>query len=211
MRTPSPDDRIVPAGPGRGEVREKASRFFAFAHPVSSAEEAARIVEDLEREYHDATHVAFAWKIGTGPSASERSSDAGEPSGTAGKPIAAAIASAGVADVVVAVVRYFGGTKLGTGGLVRAYREAADKALAAAGRRTVREVVRVTVTCTYENLGAARRLVRPPDVTLAGETFDPDPVLNFEVVASRLQGLLASLSEARLSFELEHPSRVTDS
>ena len=202
MRKPSQDDRVVPAGPGHGEVREKASRFFAFAHPVSSAEEASRIVEDLEREYHDATHVAFAWKIGTGPSISERSSDSGEPSGTAGRPIAAAIASAGVGDVVVAVVRYFGGTKLGTGGLVRAYREAADKALAAAGTRTVREVVRVTVTCTYENLGAARRLVRPPDVTLAGETFDPDPVLQLEVAASRLAELVASLDDARLAHEI---------
>ena len=202
MRTPSPDDRVVPAGPGRGEVREKASRFFAFAHPVSTIEEAAGIVEDLGREYHDATHVAFAWKVGTGPSLSERSSDAGEPSGTAGKPIAAAIASAGVADVLVAVVRYFGGTKLGTGGLVRAYREAADRALAAAGRRTVREVVRVTVTCTYENLGAARRLVRPPDVTLAGESFDPGPVLQFEVAALRLPELVASLEDARLPHEI---------
>jgi len=202
MRKPSPDERVVPAGPGRGEVREKASRFFAFAHPVSSAAEAGAIVEGLRREYHDATHVAFAWKIGTGNSVSQRCSDAGEPSGTAGKPIAAAISSAGVCDIVIAVVRYFGGTKLGTGGLARAYREAAEKALAAAGARKVREVVRVTVTCSYENLGAARRLVRPPDITLAAETFDPDPVLQLEVAASRLPELVASLEEARLAHEI---------
>ena len=202
MRTPSPDERTVPARPGRGEVREKASRFFAFAHPVATGAEAAAIVEGLKREYHDATHVAFAWKIGAGAALSERSSDAGEPSGTAGKPIAAAISSSGVGDVMVAVVRYFGGTKLGTGGLARAYREAAEKALAAAGTKTVREVVTVTVTCSYERLGAARRLVRPPDVTLAGETFDPDPVLRLEVAASRLPELLASLTEARLAYQV---------
>ena len=193
------DERVVPAGPGRGELREKASRFFAFAHPVRSAGEAAGIVEDLKREYHDATHVAFGWRIGAGQSAAERSSDAGEPSGTAGKPILAAISSADVTDVVVAVVRYYGGTKLGTGGLARAYRESAQKALAAAGRKSVRQTVRVTVTCSYEQLGAARRLVRPPEVTLLAEAFEPDPVLQLEVVASRLPALLAALSQARLT------------
>jgi uncharacterized YigZ family protein len=204
MKTPSgpPDERLVLAGPGRGEVRERASRFFAFAHPVGSGEEAAKIVANIEREHHDATHVAYAWKIGTGRSVSERSSDAGEPSGTAGKPIAAAMASAGVTDALVAVVRYFGGTKLGTGGLARAYREAAEKALNAAGRRSIRRTIRITVYCSFERLGAARRLVRPPEVTLAGETFDPEPVLRLEVVASRASELLASLSEARLRYEV---------
>src|SRR5262249_48232856 len=137
MRKPSPDERSVPERPGRGEVRERASRFLAFAHRVSTPDEAAAIIEGLRRDYHDATHVAFGWRTGSGPSAAERSSDAGEPSGTAGKPIAGAISSARLSDVVVAVVRYFGGTKLGTGGLARAYREAAEKALAAAGSRAL--------------------------------------------------------------------------
>ncbi|HKA35390.1 MAG TPA: YigZ family protein, partial [Thermoanaerobaculia bacterium] len=104
MRKPSPDERSVPERPGRGEVRERASRFLAFAHRVSTPDEAAAIIEGLRREYHDATHVAFAWRTGSGPSAAERSSDAGEPSGTAGKPIAGAISSARLSDVVVAVV-----------------------------------------------------------------------------------------------------------
>jgi uncharacterized YigZ family protein len=207
MKTPSkspghPDERVVLAGSGRSEVRERASRFFAFAHTVRSGEEALKIVADLERDYHDATHVAYAWKAGTGRSVSERSSDAGEPSGTAGKPIAAAISSAGVTDVLVAVVRYFGGTRLGTGGLARAYRGAAEKALAAAGSKTIRRTVRVTVSCSFDRLGAARRLVRPPEVTLVGESFDPDPVLRLEVVASRAPRLLASLSQARLRYEV---------
>jgi putative IMPACT (imprinted ancient) family translation regulator len=117
MKKPSADERVVAAREGRAEIRERASRFLAFASPVSSPGEAAQAVARLRREYHDATHVAFAWKIGSGATAAQRSSDAGEPSGTAGKPIAAAIASAGISDVLVAVVRYFGGTKLGTGGL----------------------------------------------------------------------------------------------
>ncbi len=200
------DERLVPAGEGSGEVRELASRFLAFAYPVSNPEEAAEAVARLKRRYHDATHVAVAWKIGSGDAASRRASDAGEPSGTAGKPIASAIESAGVTDVLVAVVRYFGGPKLGTGGLSRAYREAAGRAIAAAGRVARRETLLVLVTCPYEKLGSARRLVRPPDVTLAGESFGERPVLHLEVLRSRLPALLEALERARLSYELEPES-----
>lgn len=202
MKKPSVDERAVAAGEGRGEVRERASRFLAFAYAVSDAGDAARMLADLQREYHDATHVAFAWRIGAGDAANRRSSDAGEPAGTAGKPIAAAIESAGISDVLVAVVRYFGGTKLGTGGLSRAYREAGARAIAAAGTRIVRETSLVVVSCSYERLGAVRRLVRPPRVTLAGETFDPGPTVRLEVVRSGLPALRAALEQARLSYEV---------
>ncbi len=196
------DERTVPARPGHAEIRERASRFLAFSFPAADAGEATREIARLKKEYHDATHVAFAWKIGSGNSAAARSSDAGEPSGTAGKPIAAAIEAAGIADVAVAVVRYFGGTKLGTGGLARAYREAAARALAAAGAKTLRETSTVLVTCSYERLGAARKLVRPPGVALAGETFEAGPVLRLEVLPSRLADFLASLDEAQLPYEV---------
>ncbi len=84
------DSRTVPAHEGRAEIRERASRFLAFVYPASAPEQAAEKVARLRRQYHDATHVAFAWKIGSGDSTEQRASDAGEPSGTAGKPIAAA-------------------------------------------------------------------------------------------------------------------------
>ena len=205
------DSRTVPAHEGRAEVRERASRFLAFVSPASTPEEAGASLARLKKEYHDATHVAFAWKIGSDASTRERASDAGEPSGTAGKPIAAAIASAGVTDVVVAVVRYFGGTKLGTGGLSRAYRRAAEAAIAAAARKTVRETVLVIVTCPYERLGSARRLLRLPGITLAAETFEPDPVLQLEVLQSRLPGLLTDLDKTRLRYEVVRPARPGDS
>jgi len=91
---------------------------------------------------------------------------------------------------------------LGTGGLARAYRAAAQRAIADAGLMAVHLTTRVLVTCSYESLGAARRLVRPPEVTLAGESFDPGPVLALEVFTSRLPELLASLDDARLTYEL---------
>ena len=192
------DARRVPAREGRGEVREKGSRFFAFAVRAGTGADAEAFVERLEREHHDATHVAFAWKIGGGPEAVRRSSDAGEPAGTAGKPILAAIESAGLVDVAAAVVRHFGGTKLGTGGLVRAYRSAAERALADAGSTVVYDVIRLRVRCPFDRAAVVRRLLNPPAVRLVAERFDPEPVLELEVRASRVAALKAALAAARL-------------
>lgn len=191
------DARRVPAGEGRGEVREKASRFFGIAAPAETVEKAEAFVARLGREYHDATHVAFAWKLASG---AERASDAGEPSGTAGRPIAGAIASAGLTDVVVAVVRYYGGTKLGTGGLARAYREAAELALAECGANTVYDTVRIETRPSHARAGVVRRLIDPPHVRLAAERFDPDPVLELEVRRSLVESIRERLTEERIEF-----------
>jgi uncharacterized YigZ family protein len=179
-------------------VREKGSRFFAFAARVASSAEAEAFVARLEREHYDATHVAFAWKIGGGPDAVRRASDAGEPAGTAGKPILSAIESAGLTDAAAAVVRHFGGTKLGTGGLARAYRSAAERALADAGAAVVYDVIRLSVRCPFERAGIVRRLLDPPHVRLVAERFEPEPVFELEVRASRAAELKAALAEARL-------------
>jgi len=194
------DARRVPAGEGRGDVREKASRFFGFVARAGTPAEAEAFLAGVRRGHHDATHVAFAFRIGTGDAATVRASDAGEPSGTAGRPILAAIESAGLCDAAVAVVRYYGGTKLGTGGLARAYRLAAERALAAAGSETVYETVAIEVRCPHARTGAVRRLLDPPAVRLVAERFDPEPVLALEVRRSRVEELEKTLGEARLEF-----------
>ena len=194
------DARRVPAREGRGEVREKASRFFGFAERAATPEAAEQLLDRLRREHHDATHVAFAWKIGERDRALARSSDAGEPSGTAGKPILGALESAQLTDVVAAVVRYYGGTKLGTGGLARAYRLAAERAVEAAGFETVYETITLEVRCPYEKTGLVRRLLDPPHVRLASERFDPEPVLEIEVRRSRLEKVKAALEEAKVEY-----------
>jgi uncharacterized YigZ family protein len=201
--TEDADSRRVPKAEGRGEVRDRASRFFGVAVRTSSPSAAEDVLEELRRRYHDATHVAFAWRIGAGPGLRLRASDAGEPAGTAGRPIAAAIESAGLTDTLVAVVRYFGGTKLGTGGLSRAYRLAAERALASAGAETVFETARVAVRCPYEKSGPLRRLLDPPAVRLVSERFTPEPVLELEVRRARLAALLRALKEARLEYSVE--------
>jgi len=194
------DARRVPAREGRGEVREKASRFFGFTARAASPEVAEQFLDRLQREHHDATHVAFAWKIGAGDRAFARSSDAGEPSGTAGKPILGALESAQLTDAVAAVVRYYGGTKLGTGGLARAYRLAAERAIEAAGFEIVYDTVTLEVRCPYEKTGFVRRLLDPPHVRLVSERFDPEPVMELEVRKSRIESVRAALEEARVPF-----------
>ena len=124
-----PDSFRTLAGLAETELKVKRSRFLAMAFSVATEPEARIYLKETTRRYHDARHVCFAFRLGIGPAAVSRKSDAGEPNGTAGEPILAAIDRLGLTDVLVMVVRYFGGIKLGTGGLARAYGQAATQAL----------------------------------------------------------------------------------
>lgn len=181
----------------------RASRFLAIVVPCEDPAQARDALERIRREFHDATHVAYAWRIGPARAVEGRSSDAGEPAGTAGKPIASAIESAALSDVLVAVVRWFGGTKLGTGGLARAYRDAAAGALAAAGRAVRADTRIVTIRCPYSRVGEVRRLLRPPEVVPDAEAFGEDAVLRVAVHRSKVEALIAALDEVRLDYVLE--------
>lgn len=145
---------VTLAGNGEADTRIRASTFHALAVPVQTDEEARAVVAARSREMFDAAHHCSAWRLrdGTG-----RANDAGEPSGSAGAPILAAIDGAGVTDCCVVVTRYFGGTKLGVGGLVRAYGEAAALALEDAPRRTGVRAVRLRVRYPYEHTAAVMR------------------------------------------------------
>ena len=190
------DSRRVPARDGRGEVRERASRFLGFAFRADDVEPARERIRRLGKEYHDATHVCFAWRIG----ASVRATDAGEPAGTAGKPILSAIEASGLDRVAVAVVRYFGGTKLGTAGLVRCYRAAAHDALEDAGSDIVFDVRELEVETGFERIAAVKRLIDPPNVILREEDFSDRARFRIVVRESRLAGLERELEDARLAF-----------
>lgn len=121
----------IPAGPVDGEIEINKSRFIAWLRPVSSREQGLAVLAQARARYPDATHHCHAWLIGSPSSGEGAMNDDGEPSGTAGKPIFNVIQHKGVGDVVVVVTRYFGGVKLGAGGLVRAYSAAAQAVLAA--------------------------------------------------------------------------------
>jgi len=195
------DSRRVPARDGRGEVRERASRFLGLAFRAADEAAARSRLERIEREFHDATHVAFAWRIG----ASVRAADAGEPASTAGKPILAAIDAAGLDSAAVAVVRYFGGTKLGTAGLVRSYRAAARAALEDAGAEIVLATAAIEILAPYASVATVKRLIAPPDVTLVEEAFLDRARFRVAVRLSRLEEIERALREARIEFRRAIP------
>jgi uncharacterized YigZ family protein len=141
--------------PGQGEYEEKKSRFLGKAVHIESEEEAAAFIAGIRKQYYDARHNCYAWVLGEG-SERKKSSDDGEPSGTAGQPILRVIEGSGCTNVLVIVTRYFGGTLLGTGGLVRAYTQAARAALENAQTARMCLCRKLAVTVDY---GALDRLL----------------------------------------------------
>jgi uncharacterized YigZ family protein len=143
------------ARPGQGEYEEKKSRFLGKAVHIESEEEAAAFIAGIRKQYYDARHNCYAWVLGEG-SERKKSSDDGEPSGTAGQPILRVIEGSGCTNVLVIVTRYFGGTLWGTGGLVRAYTQAARAALEDAQKARMCLCRKLAVTVEY---GALDRLL----------------------------------------------------
>lgn len=180
---------------GKGIFKEKMSKFLSFAHKVDNAEEAKLIVKKYQNEYHDARHVCWAYMIG--PERKERQlNDNGEPSGTAGKPILGQINSFELTNVIVVVVRYFGGIKLGTPGLISAYREAARLALEDAGKIEVHKMTTVSVSFPYVSANDVMKVVKNEDVEVLDRVFDNacEMTLRFrEDFAPRIMGLLQKI------------------
>lgn len=158
-----------------GFYEEKRSRFLASVYPCGDARRAAQLVADARSEYWDARHHVYAWILRDG---SSRFSDDGEPHGTAGKPVFDLLSAAGLIDTAVIVTRYFGGTLLGTGGLVRAYSAAARAALENAQRVLMCPCVRYEVVCPYAEHRLLERLIGDCGGNLAGCDFGADVTLN---------------------------------
>jgi uncharacterized YigZ family protein len=147
------------AAPSQGIFRSKGSRFLAFAFPVQSETEIKKHLEEIKKQYFDARHHCYAYKLGLKGDL-YRANDDGEPSGTAGKPILGQIDSFGVTHVLVIVVRYFGGVLLGTGGLVEAYKEAAADALRQAEIITSLVYDSCEISFPYEQMNEVMRLIK---------------------------------------------------
>lgn len=162
----------------QGLYKVKGSKFLSFAHPVSSEDEIKELIQYYRKEYHDARHHCFAWEIGVDGN-HYRANDDGEPSGTAGKPILGQIHSFEVTNILIMVVRYFGGTKLGVGGLIQAYKSAAADALENADiiEKTIDNYYRVTFN--YENMNDVMKLVKDEDLKLVNQNFELDCTLDF--------------------------------
>lgn len=183
----------APTAAARAELREKGSRFLAIIAPAVSEQVAQAQIEATRKRYADATHVCWAWRLGM--PARERSTDSGEPAGTAGLPILQVLRGREISDVVAIVIRWFGGVKLGKGGLARAYAGAARLAaeelpLSARVPRT-----RLVLTLPYERVGGVKRLVHPPDVELVEQEYRERVSIVLSVVDPRLKELEDALAE----------------
>lgn len=156
---------------GEGYYTEKRSKFLAYAHHVGTVEEAKTLAEMYRKRYFDARHVCWAYMIGTDRTLF-RVNDDGEPSGTAGKPILGQINSNNLTNIFIAVIRYFGGVKLGTSGLIAAYRTAAADAIAHATVQVRLVEEQITYTFTYPMLNDVMRVIKELQPRILSQSFD---------------------------------------
>lgn len=186
----------IPGGQSRVELQVKNSRFIGRAAYTPSVEEARAFIDQVKAEEPGCTHAVYAFAVGYGASVTHGMSDAGEPSGTAGRPALAVVRGSGMGDVTVVIVRYFGGTKLGTGGLVKAYTETAQLALAELPPGEKVEVRTVTVAVPYGSYEPIKRLIEAFHGRVEDETFTTEVTLQLVFAVEDLPGFAAAVSEA---------------
>jgi uncharacterized YigZ family protein len=191
------------------EFRHKIERseFLGIVFHAESDDEFFAELHRIEKQHFDATHHCWAFRLFAGGDVRQRSSDAGEPSGTAGKPILTAIEGAALYDVGVVVVRWYGGVKLGTGGLTRAYRETAAEALALAPRSDRYRYTGVIVEVPFDSLGTIYRLIAPPDIVLTDERYGDVNEFVFDVRESVVDRFTADLTTRRFAFRRDPTPR----
>lgn len=180
---------------GEGELVEKKSRFIATVRPVKTEEEANQFVEEMRKKYWDARHNCWAFILGERQEF-KRCSDDGEPSQTAGKPMMDVLTGAGLTDVAVVVTRYFGGTLLGTGGLVRAYSGAVQEGLKNSTVITKYRGVKLSVTTDYNGVGKLQYLFRQKEIPILSVEYTDKVVFTVLVESSRIQEIKKAITEA---------------
>ena len=185
----------IPAREVRTEIRVKNSRFIATAAPVFSVEEAKAFVSRIKAEFADASHNVPAYQVGFGSSTTAHCTDDGEPSGTAGRPMLAVVQGSGLGDVAVVVTRYFGGTKLGTGGLVRAYTEATQAVFAIMPLAEKVPTHTVMMALPYSHLERVRLLVKGHNGRVLDEEFAADVTVTAQFTVEHFPAFQAALRE----------------
>ena len=177
-----------------GYYTEKRSKFLAFAHHVETQEEVKQLLAGYRKKYYDARHVCYAYMLGVDRT-DFRANDDGEPSSTAGKPILGQINANGLTDILVVVVRYYGGVNLGTSGLIVAYREAAADALAHAVVVTRQVEEEVCCTFSYPQMNDVMRIVKDMNPRIVSQTYDNTCVIRLAIRKSEARQLRERLSK----------------
>ena len=188
------DEYKTIATTSEGYYTEKRSKFLAFAHHVETVDEVKELLAGYRKKYYDARHVCYAYMLGAGRE-EFRANDDGEPSSTAGKPILGQINSNELTDILIVVVRYYGGVNLGTSGLIVAYREAAADAIAYATveTRQVEEVV--TYTFAYPQMNDVMRIVKEMSPRVLSQSFDNSCEIRLSIRKSEAEQLRNRLSK----------------
>ena len=183
---------------GEGYYSEKRSKFLAFAHHVTTVDEIKEILAQYRKKYYDARHVCYAYMLG--PDRTEfRANDDGEPSSTAGKPILGQINSQELTDILIVVVRYYGGVNLGTGGLIVAYREAAADAIAHSEIEVRQTEEIINYAFAYPMMNDVMRIVKDMQPRIVSQTYDNTCEISLAIRRSEAEMLRSKL--AKLSFE----------
>ncbi|MBQ8914327.1 MAG: YigZ family protein [Lachnospiraceae bacterium] len=180
---------------GEGEIVEKKSKFIGQIKPVVSEEEAYAFIEKIKKKHYDARHNCFAFSIGV-EQPLLRFSDDGEPQGTAGKPILEVITSSKIHNICIVVTRYFGGTLLGTGGLVRAYTDASKAALANCETRLMELLIPTEIKTNYTDMGKIQYILGNHDIKIIDTIYADDVVLKVNILKSKLGGIIKEITDA---------------
>ena len=183
---------------GNGKFTDRMSRFLGFAFKVTDVEEAKSKIKAFQNEYHDARHVCWAYMIGKDRTQWQLN-DNGEPSGTAGKPILGQINSRNLTDVLVIVVRYFGGIKLGTPGLINAYREAASLSLDDAGKMEMHSMTTVKIRFPYVSGDGVMKAIKNSDAEVLSREFDNVCEIKLQIREDKAQELVGKIIKAGAS------------
>jgi len=189
--------------PGTGEYIEKKSRFIGYVCHVESEEEAESFITDIKKKHYDARHNCSAYSVGD-DKAIQRFSDDGEPSGTAGKPILEVITGNGLHNVCIVVTRYFGGTLLGTGGLVRSYTEAAKECVADTKIVAKRLVIPLLVNTNYTDFGKIQYILGQDGINIRNTDYGEDVALTADVFVDdieRIEKKITEVTAARAELE----------
>jgi uncharacterized YigZ family protein len=188
--------------PSEGIFKDKASKFNAFAFPVTTEEEIKNYLSQLRKQHHSANHHCYAFRLGADKLAS-RSNDDGEPSNTAGKPILGQIQSKDLTNILIVVVRYFGGTLLGVSGLINAYRQAAAEVISNSViiEKTVKDLYELKFD--YLQMNDVMRIIKEENLTIHSQNFELSPALTFSVRKSssgKIYELLKKLNGTQLTY-----------
>jgi len=186
---------LIPAKETRTEIRVSNSRFIATLAPAFSVDEAKEFIARIKKEFSDASHNVPAFVVGHGASVTAHSNDDGEPSGTAGRPALAVLQGSGLGDAAVVVTRYFGGTKLGTGGLVRAYGDAVRAVLKITPRAEKVSTHIVMIAMPYNYYERVQRLVQSHHGIIRDKDFAADVTLGCEFATERFPAFQTALKE----------------